>query len=193
MPGRPTHQGGSVQYEDTVGVDGDSGVSILAFRNDAEAQLATADLSHVRVSADLTGRVNVNANLQVGDADAAAGNPVPVTTTPGDTYVDAAAADVHEPAVNTAAVVTLAAGGGGVRHFITGVAWSYDAAPTAGSLTITDGGATVFKVDITNAGPGFFDWCPPMRCTANSAVVATLAAAGAAVSGIVSLKGKFTV
>ena len=78
MVGRATHQGGSVQHEDTLGVDGDDGVSILAFRNDAEAPMATADLSHTRVSADDTGRLNVNANLQVGDEDAAVGNPLPV-------------------------------------------------------------------------------------------------------------------
>jgi len=96
MP-RVTHQGGSVQYEDTVGVDGDSGVSILGFRNDADALMATADLSHTRLSADASGRLklasiagdvevvqpthddlNANANLQVGDADVAAANPVPV-------------------------------------------------------------------------------------------------------------------
>jgi hypothetical protein len=54
---RASHQGGSVQYEDTLGVDGDSGVSILAFRNDDDVVMTTADLSHTRVSADDRGRL----------------------------------------------------------------------------------------------------------------------------------------
>ena len=78
MPARAAHQGGSVQYEDTLGVDGDSGVSILAFRNDVPEQLATADLSHTRLSADEFGRLSTNANLQIGDADVDAANPIPI-------------------------------------------------------------------------------------------------------------------
>jgi len=99
----------------------------------------------------------------------------------------AASTQVHEPAANTAAVVTLAAAGAGKRHVIASVEWSYDANPTAGSLAITDGGTQVFKVDITKGGPGFFQWVPPKRFAANSAVVATLAAGGASVSGIVNV------
>jgi len=58
MPG-VSHQGGSVQYEDRVGVDGDAGVSILGFRNDVPEQLATADLSHTRLSTDEFGRLKI--------------------------------------------------------------------------------------------------------------------------------------
>ena len=58
-PGGVAHQGGSVQYEDAVGVDGDSGVSILGFRNDVPEQLATADLSHTRLSTDEFGRLKL--------------------------------------------------------------------------------------------------------------------------------------
>ena len=175
MPG-VSRQGASVQYEDTVGVDGDAGVSILGFRNDADAQLATADLSHTRLSTDEFGRLKTVA-------------PSPITV---GAYSDAEAADMHEPAVNTAAVITLAAAVG-QRWYISGVIWSYDAAPTQGSLTIADGGAARRKIDITNAGPGFLHFDPPLRFTANSAVTATLAAAGAAVSGIVNWEGKFLI
>ena len=174
MPARATHQGGSVQYEDTLGVDGDSGVSILGFRNDADAVMSTADLSHSRISVDDVGRMKV----AVG------------AIAQGAAYVDAAAANVHEPAINTAAVVTYAAGGGTVRHFISGVAWSYDGVPTAGVLTITDGGATVFTTDITAGGPGFQDFAPVLRFGADSAVVVTLGAA--VVTGIVSVKGHWS-
>jgi hypothetical protein len=97
-------------------------------------------------------------------------------------------ANQHEPAANTAAIVTKAAAGAGITHVLALVAWSYDADPTAGSLTIEDGaGTTVFKVDITAGGPGFFAFSPPLKGTANTALVATLAAGGAGVSGIVNL------
>lgn len=99
----------------------------------------------------------------------------------------AASGNVHEPSANAAAVVTLAAAGAGKRHVMASVEYSYDNDPTGGSLTITDGGTAVFKVDLPASGPGSFRWIPPKRFAANSAVVATLAAAGAGVSGIVNV------
>ena len=98
-----------------------------------------------------------------------------------------AAGNVHEPAANTAAVVTKAAGGAGVFNILAQVAWSYDLLPTAGSLIIADGATTGVKIDITDAGPGFFQFKPPLKGTANTALVVTLAAGGSGVSGIVSL------
>jgi hypothetical protein len=138
--------------------------------------------------------LNANANIQVGDADVSVGNPVPVNQvdTEGITYFNAAAANVHVPgAVNTAAIVTYAAVAG-QRHYIKGVAWSYDTAPAAlSTLIITDGGAIVFHQYISAAGPGFQELAGEkgMRCTANSIVVVTLLAGGAACTGSVSVKG----
>lgn len=94
-----------------------------------------------------------------------------------------ATTNTHAPAVNTAAVVTLAAGGAGVSNVVSGIYWSYNATPTGGSLAITDGGTTVFTEYITAGGPGFFPFAPPRRFADNSQVVITLAAAGAAVAG----------
>lgn len=100
----------------------------------------------------------------------------------------AATANQHEPAANTAATITKAAAGAGVSNVLAMVAWSYDGDPTAGSLTVEDGsGTTVFKVDITAGGPGFFAWSPPLKGTANTALVATLAAGGSGISGILCL------
>jgi len=99
-----------------------------------------------------------------------------------------ATANQHEPAANTAATITKAAAGAGVSNVLGMVAWSYDGDPTAGSLTIEDGsGTTVFKVDITAGGPGFFAFTPPLKGSANTALIATLAAGGAGISGIVNL------
>jgi hypothetical protein len=105
----------------------------------------------------------------------------------------AASTNVHAPASNTAAVVTYSAGGSGVAHVISGVAWSYGGAPTSGNLKIEDGsGTTVFSVDVTAAGPGFIPFNPPLKGTANTAMIVTLAAGGSGVSGKVSVLGKWT-
>ena len=91
------------------------------------------------------------------------------------------------PADNVAAAVTLAAAGAGNFNVLSQVFYSYDAAPTAGTLTIADGAVTVFLIDITAAGPSQFTFNPPLEGSANTALVVTLAAAGAAVGGNVSV------
>ncbi len=101
--------------------------------------------------------------------------------------IKATSADVHVPAVNTAAVLTYAADVN-QRHVIGQVTVSYDAAPTAGLLTITNGGTTVFSVAVTAAGPAPLVFEPPLMGSYNSALVITLAAAGAAVTGRVNAR-----
>jgi len=97
------------------------------------------------------------------------------------------AGHVHEPAANTAAVVTLVAPAAGVSNVVGLVVYSYDGAPAAGSLTITDDGTVVFKVDIVASGVGALSFVPPLKFTAATATVVTLAAGGGAVSGIVNV------
>jgi hypothetical protein len=105
----------------------------------------------------------------------------------------AAAANVHAPAANTAAVVTYSAAGTGLSHSLSGVAWSYSGDPTGGNLKIEDGsGTTVFSVDVTSKGPGFFLFPEPLRGAANTALIVTLAAGGSGVSGKVNVLGKRT-
>lgn len=105
-----------------------------------------------------------------------------------------AAADVHAPAANTAAVVTYAAAGAGISHVIAGVAWSYNAAPTGGNLKIEDvSGTTILTLDITAAGPGFIPFPVPLKGDANAALIVTLAAGGASATGKVSVLGHWTV
>jgi hypothetical protein len=102
------------------------------------------------------------------------------------------AADSSAPAANTNAVVTYAAAPN-VAHSIDSITWSYDAAPTGGRLTITDGGVTVFDIEITAGGPGFFSFPGGIRGSENSALVITLAAGGAAVEGKLYVFGHRTV
>lgn len=119
-----------------------------------------------------------------------AANPgdVDVTSTTAPAGKAAASGNVHEPAANTAAVITKAAGGAGVSNVLGLVAWSYDLTPTAGSLIIEDGaGTTVFKIDLPDKGAGFLPFNPGLKGTANTAMVITLAAGGAGVSGVVSV------
>jgi len=99
----------------------------------------------------------------------------------------AAAANMNAPAAKTEAVVTKAAAGEGVYNVLGGVYWSYDDDPTAGGLVITDGGTTVFSLAITSKGPGFLPFTPPLKSAANAALVATLAAGGASVTGKLNL------
>lgn len=98
--------------------------------------------------------------------------------------------DVHAPTSNTAAVVTYAAVTG-KSHNLEGVAWSYSAAPTGGNLKIEDSaGNTVFTIDITSAGAGFFPF--RKRGTEGRVMTITLAAGGAGVTGKVSVLGHTT-
>jgi hypothetical protein len=104
-----------------------------------------------------------------------------------------AAADVHTPAANAAAVVTYGADATKC-HVITGIAWSYvGGIPVGGNLTITDNGVTVFSVDIDQSGPGGIEFARPKKGAAvNTAMVITLAAGGAGVTGKLSITGHFT-
>lgn len=93
---------------------------------------------------------------------------------------------IDHPADNTPAVVTLAAMAAGAveSRYIRKITWSYDDDPTGGSLTITDGGTTVFKVDITGKGVGFIDFdFGEIASSPQNAVVVTLAAGGAGIAG----------
>lgn len=88
------------------------------------------------------------------------------------------------PAVNTAATVTLAAPGSGKRHMITQIDWSYSGAPTNATLTINLGAETItYYVIVGGPGQLFFD--EGLFGDDNAAVVVTLSAAGASVSGSV--------
>ncbi len=90
-------------------------------------------------------------------------------------------ASLHEPAANTAAVVTLAAAGANKRRVVRTAGWSYSAAPTAGKVTISDAGTDVWAQDITGAGPAIetLEYVGGV----NTQIVVTLAAGGGTVVG----------
>lgn len=99
-------------------------------------------------------------------------------------------ADVHEPSANTDAVVGYT-GADGLSHGITGVAWSYNAAPTNGNLKIEDDDNTILSIDITAAGPGVIYFDPAKTISEEQDLTVTLSAGGASVTGKVSVLGHF--
>ena len=101
-----------------------------------------------------------------------------------------AAADVHAPSSNTAAIVTYAAETGDKYHMIRGVVWSYSADPTSATLKIEDGSGTVVWGPhyITKGGPGEI-WFGNARGSAATALIITLAAGGSGISGVLTVIG----
>ena len=143
------------------------------------------------VISDITGFATV-----AGQKAMAASFPVVIasdqsTLTVIEEVVDAATGDVHVPAANVAAIVAYPATPT-VYHILSGIAWSYDAVPVGGNITIVMNGSTVFDLDITQGGPGFFPFDPPKRCAVGDAVSVTLAAGGAGIQGKVSVLGHWT-
>jgi hypothetical protein len=82
---------------------------------------------------------------------------------------------------------------GGIKHIITGLAWSYDIAPNGGRLTVEDGGGTiVFDIDITADGPGSIHFDPNVRGSENTDLICTLYSGGAGCTGKLNVLGHYT-
>lgn len=119
------------------------------------------------------------------------GNEVTITAIPASVRswwaLLAIAADVAAPASNTAAVVTYAASAA-KKHYLHAIRWSYDGAPTGGNLKVADvAGNNVLNLDITAAGPGeLLFHAPIVSAAVNTAMIVTLAAGGAGISGKLS-------
>lgn len=159
---------------------------------DAGAQLITS----------VTGDVNL---AELGGNPIGAGNPVPtyvVSSLPAgsnnigdvdEAAVSAAVSDVAAPAVNTAAVVNYGAVAG-QRHVITGIAWSYaGGVPAGGNLRVEDGaGNVVFNMDIAVQDSRVVTFPKPKKGSVNTAMIVTLAAGGAAVTGKISVLNHYT-
>lgn len=95
----------------------------------------------------------------------------------------------HAPAVNTAAVVTIAADP--LRPTILDqIFFSYSAAPTGGSIKVEDGVGTVVwgPFAVTSAGLQSVTFSPPLCGSANTALVVTLAAA--VVTGVLAVNAR---
>lgn len=80
------------------------------------------------------------------------------------------------PLLNAPAAITLLAVVDHY-HYISRVYWSYSGVPVAGGITITDGGVTVFNLDITLGGNDSRD-VNIKSVSPNTAMVVTLASGG---------------
>jgi len=91
--------------------------------------------------------------------------------------------DSETALANTAVVITLVAREG-YRNVLHGMQWSYDTAPTGGRLTVEDGaGNSIWDVDITAAADRLESFYSVLVGSSNTAMILTLAAAGAGVIG----------
>lgn len=103
----------------------------------------------------------------------------------------AAWSEVATQNTNTAATATKA-GVAGQRHFITGYSISCSAAPSpAVSVTVTDGAATVERVEVPAAtfSPIVVNFGSPVRCGIGTAAAITCPAVGGTTRSTVVLRG----
>ncbi len=109
-----------------------------------------------------------------------------------DTAFTQTTGDVSYPASgNTAAVVTYAADPYNA-HVIQEVYFSYNGAPTSGTLKIEDGsGVVVFNEDVVSSGNGAVDFSGNngFKGSNNTAMIITLSAAGSGVTGKLNVVG----
>lgn len=113
-------------------------------------------------------------------------NPNPVALEPS----QADASDTASASANAA--VTISRGGAsGIAHILGGLAFSYGGSGTlsGGAISITDGGTTVFQLEVAAKGHYVIPFEPALRFGAGNSVVVTLAAGGANVTGMVNLLG----
>jgi len=81
---------------DVMGVNADGSINVVATATDLDIRdldSATDSVEAVQATHD---NLNVNANIQVGDADVANGNPVPVSDAGGSLTVDAVDLDIRD-------------------------------------------------------------------------------------------------
>ena len=104
--------------------------------------------------------------------------------------IDAAPDDVASATADTA-TVTYAPAGPGIRHCISGVAWSFDAYQIGATpnLTVTDGTDVVFLLPIPYGGPGVIYFDPPKRGAANTVLTVALGSGGAGIVGVLNVLG----
>lgn len=94
--------------------------------------------------------------------------------------------DLHAPAVGLSAEVAYEAVSN-KKHAIFKIAFSYDASPTGGLLTISRGTDVVFRVSVPAAGLYSLDFSPAISSDVNEGLSVVLSSGGEAVTGAVSV------
>lgn len=99
---------------------------------------------------------------------------------------------VVDTQTNATATATRA-GAANRQHFVTGLAISFSAAPTAAVVVELRDGATVlerYQIPAANTAPIMTNFMPPIAITTGNAATVTVGAAGAGVVASVSVRGK---
>jgi hypothetical protein len=74
-------------------------------------------------------------------------------------YADPEALATHLTGTASSADVTLTIAAKADEFWVIDwISWSYSADPTAGALSVTIGGTTVYQIDITTGGPAHIDF-----------------------------------
>lgn len=128
--------------------------------------------------------------LVIGDfgsdnGDVAKANPLPILASP----VTISSGDSFQGSSLNASAVISYSGSDGILQVIGGIGWSYSGTGTmAGQLTIEDQSENiVFQVDITDTGPGFIPFNPPITTGSGNSMVVTLAGGGSSITGKVNV------
>jgi hypothetical protein len=102
-------------------------------------------------------------------------------------------APAHTASGTNADVVITFPGAAGTYNVLSGIAWSYNSAPTGGSVQIVDSSqGTVFSEDVIASGPGSVNFNPPLASTQGGSFTITLTAGGVAVIGKLNILGHWT-
>lgn len=81
---------------DDLAVNADGSINVVATATDLDIRDLTSATDSVEVLQATHDNLNLNANMQVGDADVANGNPVPVSDAGGSLTVDATDLDIRD-------------------------------------------------------------------------------------------------
>lgn len=125
---------------------------------------------------------------EAGNPQGTSGAPLLFQSEPVSGYMG----DVSAPAANTAATVTYAAIAG-QRHVVTGFALSYyGGIPTGGNVMVTSDGVIIFNMDVAEEGAGEIIFPSPKSGGVGAALVITLTAGGAGITGKLNILNHWT-
>jgi hypothetical protein len=201
--------------EDTAHTTGDVGVMALAVRNDTVSALA-ANGDYIPLTTDSSGRLRTIVSGPIDNGNAVSSSPpvligtMAATSNPGgiahgqmvrtlsdligrpvvtlhglpeNTFTGVSAADI----VDTTSTQVVAAGGVGIRRYISAISVSNMHATVATRVDILDGATVVWTGPAAANGGGYTITFPQqIRCSANTAINAQCGTTGAAVRVAIS-------
>ncbi len=147
--------------------------------------ISTEDIDGVKVPRSKI----VVGNFGTDDGDVSLNNPMPV---------------IPSPVVLTSANYTRSGTGAptnirldaveGQQQVLGGVCWSYTSGtPDGYLLIINQSSATVFRVDITESGPGVIPFNPPVATAPDGAFTIILSSGGSGITGTLNILSSWSI